>query len=78
MYRVRFMTLEGKYQTDRLETFSSVYDATSAVLAQVSAKGFSNVKMIEEPEEDGGCRYTATTPNGRHGRNVAYLEPMFE
>lgn len=68
---VRFASLSGPLSFTRSETFATLKAATAAVTAYATAAGFSRVKLADgDPME--GYRWTATTPGGRSGRNVAF------
>ena len=70
---IKFMSLTGKFETIREQTFEGPNcsnDALDAVIAHAKAGGYSNVKVVSG--EDDGWRYTARTPGGRGGRNVAF------
>ena len=66
---VRFMTLTGKFRTTREADFSDVGQALEAIKQHASSAGFTDVKAELDSDD---WRYTARTPNGRHGRNIAY------
>jgi hypothetical protein len=70
MITVRFYTLVGKFAVTKTEDFTSEKDALAAVKAYAEAAGFSGVKIVEDGDFD-GVRFTAKTPGGRGGRNVA-------
>jgi hypothetical protein len=72
-YSVRFYSLGEKFQTIRQETFSSIESAQQAAIEHGSSAGFTNIKFVDD--DDYTIRVTATTPNGRHGRNIAAIEP---
>jgi hypothetical protein len=68
---VRFITLSGPIRTVGKKSFASTMDAIQAVRDYVEPLGFKNVRMIEE-EDAYSVRFTAKTPNGRNGSNVAF------
>ena len=69
---VRFMSLQvAAALTEREETFDTMDEARAAVEAHASAHGFTRVKLVDGRDMD-GVRFTATTPGGRAGRNVAF------
>ena len=74
-YEVCFMSLTGKFTRVKTETFPTLADAETAVRAYVAAAGFRGMKRIEDNEYD-GYRFTATTPGGRGGRNVAFVDEV--
>jgi hypothetical protein len=73
MVSIRFMNLDnGKFrEVDRRE-FTSILEAQYAVKTYAETAKFSHVKFIDG--EDDGFRFTARTPGGRGGRNIAYGE----
>lgn len=74
---VRFMVLDGPPKTLRKQEFASLSDAVMAVEEYAADNGFSKVKYSSE--DDGwSVRFTATTPGGRSGRNIAYGEYKFD
>lgn len=72
MIHVRFVTLAGKFETAREQDFDKWSDVTAAVEAYAKEGGFSGVKLIDG--EDDGARFTAKTPGGRGGRNIAFVD----
>ena len=72
MIRVRFATLAGPF---RLLGETKHFDTPAAALAAVKeyaeAAGYSNIKPVEDADS---VRYTARTPGGRGGRNVAFAD----
>jgi hypothetical protein len=73
MIIVRFMHGSGPLRESKRESFRTVADALSACREIYGSAGFANLKFIEENDTDGG-RITATTPGGRGGRNVAFVD----
>lgn len=71
MIEVRFFTLSGKFTVAKKEKFPSLTEATKAVAEYASAAGFTNVKLVDGEAEFDSVRWTARTPKGRGGRNVA-------
>jgi len=74
MIEVRFMTLTGEPRRVRTETFDTLAKATAAVETHAAAGGFKNVRLVENECDGFHLRWTATTPGGRHGRNIAYAD----
>ena len=71
---VRLMSLAGPFvQVGKEESFDSIKSATVAVTAHAESGGCSHVKLVDEGDMDGG-RWTARTPRGRGGRNVAFFD----
>lgn len=73
-YRARFYSLTGAPSTVREETHPTEAAALAALTAYAEAAGFRAVRTVDD--EDGyHIRVTATTPNGRPGRNIGAIEP---
>lgn len=68
--QIRLVSLTGPVKT--IETKEVPDDKALAVVTQYAERaGFRNVRQILD--DDGfSFRFTATTPGGRHGRNVAF------
>lgn len=71
MIEVRFYTLTGKFAHVGTERFDTMASAVVAVGAHAASGGYTNVKQVEDVDS---YRYTATTPGGRDGRNIAYVD----
>jgi hypothetical protein len=72
MIIVRFATLTGKFAVLPEEhKFSTSADALAAVTKYAEANGYRNVKAVMDVDS---LRYTAITPGGRGGRNVAFAD----
>lgn len=71
---VRFYSLDsGKFRTIKTQEFPDHKTALAAVTEHAISAGFTNVREISD--DDGwSTRYTATTPNGRPGRNIAVAD----
>lgn len=77
MMKVRFVSLTGPLKTVREEELSNAQAALAAVVEHAKSGGLSDVKAVQE--DDGwSIRYTATTPGGRRGRNVAFADLYVE
>lgn len=74
MVTVRFMALTGAFRTVRTEEFPSMTEATAAVVAYATAGGYTNVQRRDDEADDMSVRFTARTPKGRAGRNVAFAD----
>jgi hypothetical protein len=73
-YRTRFYSLTGAPKTIREEYHETEQESLDALRIYAESQGFRNIKMVDE--EDGyHIRVTATTPNGRPGRNIGSIEP---
>lgn len=77
-YKVRFMTLEGKFALLKSASFPSFEKVKEAVEAHAASGGFTNVKLADDPEDPDTFRFTARTPKGRNGRNIAFADEHFE
>jgi hypothetical protein len=75
MVKVQFVTLEGKFAFAEKREFADMKSAEKAIVAYAAAGGYTKVKPVEDEDS---IRYTATTPQGRAGRNVAFLEADYE
>lgn len=73
MVLVKFMSLTGKFQTVREESFASFALALAAVKAHAESGGYTNVAEVTD-DDPCSIRYTARTPGGRGGRNVAFAD----
>jgi hypothetical protein len=51
---------------------STTSEAKTVVEKHIENSGYTNLKTVDD--EDYSLRFTATTPNGRPGRNVAALD----
>jgi hypothetical protein len=71
MVNVQFASLSGKFKTIRRETFATSALALAAVKQHAEGSGYANVQVVDDCG-DGSIRYTARTPGGRGGRNVAF------
>lgn len=71
---LRLQSLEGKFRTVETRRVATTQEALAAVEAHVKPHGFANVHVVEDEDPIDGWRFTAKTPGGRNGRNVAYLD----
>lgn len=76
MVTVRFMTLTGRFAEAKRADYADLGAAEEAVKAYAANAGFTGVKRVDD-EEDAGVRFTAKTPGGRAGRNVAFVDVGF-
>lgn len=63
------------------EVFATTEEARRAIEARIAPLGYTRVKIAEEGPDDYGSgewRVTATTPGGRAGRNVAFIEADYQ
>lgn len=71
---VRFMTLTGAFTFAGVEkTYPDTKSALAAVTEYASAGGYTNVKIVRDVDS---IRFTARTPGGRSGRNIAFGDFM--
>lgn len=75
MYTLRLMSLTRSGKLERTEQHENLEEVRAAVEGHAAAGGFTKVKAHED-DDDGwhGLRYSATTPAGRAGRNIAYAD----
>lgn len=65
---LRLVSLTGAFRTvSTIEIEPS--EALAIVKAHADSGGYRDVRVLDDGE---GIRYTATTPGGRRGRNVAF------
>lgn len=70
MLHVTFYSLTGDFKSVRQESFNTEAEALAAAKAHAEPAGYTNVKIVLDT--DGfTLRFTARTPGGRAGRNVA-------
>lgn len=63
------------YPTDIYQT---VKQALAVMSKLAEENGFTKVKIADEtPNDCDDFRVTATTPGGRAGRNIGYIEPYY-
>jgi hypothetical protein len=75
MFTVTFYTLTGKFAVLRREPIQTLKQVREAVAAHAATAGFTNVKIAEDsPDDLDGFRFTATSPGGRPGRNIAQCD----
>ena len=73
-YVVRFYSLgAGEFHTVHTQKYESLAKAKQDAINHAEAHNYKNVKFVDD--DDYCIRVTATTPNGRAGRNVASIEP---
>lgn len=66
---LRLVSLTGAFRTvSTVEVEPS--EALAIVKAHADSGGYRDVRAVEDGID--GVRYTATTPGGRRGRNVAF------
>jgi hypothetical protein len=69
---VKFATLSGPFAVLPAEfRYESRSAALAAVKAFAEAAGYTNVREVADADS---FRYTARTPGGRSGRNVAFAD----
>jgi hypothetical protein len=72
--KVQFMSLVGPFRCVREEDFSTTREATAAVERHAASANYRQVRFVDCENDGYHVRWTATTPGGRHGRNVALAD----
>ena len=76
MIRLRFASVSGPFTVHPHGTLYQTHAAAlAAVVAYATAHGYSNVKPLEDSD---AIRYTARTPGGRGGRNIAFANYEYD
>lgn len=69
---LRLFSLEGNFITIQKIEVQTFDEAKAIVAKHIEGSGYRNLQYVDD--EDGyTTRFTATTPNGRPGRNVASI-----
>lgn len=71
MMTLRLMTTTGAFKTVFTHEVDTVTEARALVEAHAAANNMTNVKYEGDIDN---ARFTATTPGGRRGRNIAFLD----
>jgi len=71
--KVRFYSIGKDFQVLETKNYESKSAAIMAATKHGIDGGYSNVRLVSD-EDDYEVRVTATTPNGRAGRNIAAIE----
>jgi hypothetical protein len=71
----RLLSPAGAFVVEDEILVDTANQAMQAVRARYEPMGFTKFKTVEE---DDGFRITATTPNGRAGRNLAFCDWTYE
>lgn len=71
---IKFMALSGPFKTVREQSFETTTEAMAAVVAHAQSGGYTDVKRLEDADS---WRFTARTPGGRSGRNIAFMDLDF-
>ena len=69
------MSVEGPYRVESNEVLGTPNDALEGCRNRYAPQGYRAFKLVES---DDGWRITATTPGGRAGRNLAYVDPTYD
>lgn len=72
MMILRLYSLDGEFKTIQTIEVGTICEARELVEKHIDGSGYTNLKTVDDA--DFGMRYTATTPNGRSGRNVAAID----
>lgn len=75
--KTQFMTTGRTFTVDKTLEFPNQQAAFEAVKAHYEKHGFTNFKLVDDQEYD-QLRVTATTPGGRAGRNVAFIDYAYD
>lgn len=70
---VVFYSLSGPFAILKREEYDSVALGLTALQKYAEPKGFKHIQLVEDSDS---YRVTATTPNGRPGRNIGTIEPV--
>ncbi len=68
---VRLCSLVGAFSVAPAVTFPTMGDAVSAINNHAKSAGFTGLKSVEDEDS---LRFTAKTPGGRSGRNIAFVD----
>lgn len=69
---LRLYSLDGNFKIVSTVEISTEMEARTIVEKHIAGSGYWNLKVVDD--EDYSLRFTATTPAGRAGRNVAALD----
>ena len=69
---LRLYSLGDDFKVIKTIEVGTIYEAREYVEKHINGSGYTNLKTVDD--EDYHMRYTATTPNGRAGRNVAAID----
>jgi hypothetical protein len=72
MFKIRFASLVGKFTITHVQEFATKVEALAAITAHATAAGYTNVKEVMDDMDS--IRFTARTPRGRGGRNIAFCD----
>lgn len=72
MIFLRLATLTGTFALGEPQTVTSEVEARKLVEKHAASGGFTHVALIQE--DICSARYTARTPGGRGGRNIAFID----
>jgi hypothetical protein len=76
MVKLIYYTLDSKFGVLKSEMHDSVNDAFWKAKEYGRENGFTNIRQVDD--DDFTIRVTATTPNGRAGRNIAAIEQGYD
>lgn len=72
MMILRLYSLGQDFKVIRTIEVGTICEAREIVEKHIDGSGYTNLKTVDDA--DYSMRYTATTPNGRPGRNVAAID----
>lgn len=68
---LKLMTLTGRFETQLEIELATMAEVRETVRQHIAQSGYTNLKEIDDADS---IRFTARTPGGRGGRNVAYAD----
>jgi hypothetical protein len=79
MLKLRLMSLTGQFVPVGEVRCVDVKEALAAVKEHASRGGYTHVQIADDGADDcdGSYRFTARTPGGRSGRNVAFADEEY-
>lgn len=69
---LRLYSLDENFRVIQTIEVGTICEAREIVEKHINGSGYKNLKTVDDA--DYSMRYTATTPNGRNGRNVAAID----
>lgn len=69
---LRLYSLGDDFRIIQTIEVGTICEAREIVEKHIDGSGYTNLKTVDDA--DYSLRYTATTPNGRAGRNVAAID----
>lgn len=69
---LRLYSLDENFRIIKTIEVGTICEAREIVEKHINGSGYKNLKTVDDADDS--MRYTATTPNGRAGRNVAAID----